>query len=96
MLNKLLVLVVVIGLWQWWQGRQSVAPMPVSESLPVAIESKPVDPQLQLQQSFQCDGRQHCSQMRSRAEAEFFNANCPNTKMDGDRDGIPCENDTRW
>ncbi|WP_342748501.1 excalibur calcium-binding domain-containing protein [Marinobacterium halophilum] len=22
--------------------------------------------------------------------------NCPNTKMDGDRDGIPCENDSRF
>jgi hypothetical protein len=34
--------------------------------------------------------------MRSRAEAEYFNRYCPNTKMDGDRDGIPCENDTRF
>ncbi len=47
-------------------------------------------------QQFKCDGRQHCSQMRSRAEAEFFLRNCPNTKMDGDNDGIPCENDSRF
>ena len=46
--------------------------------------------------SFICDGRQHCSQMNSRAEAEFFVRNCPNTKMDGDRDGVPCENDSRF
>jgi hypothetical protein len=46
--------------------------------------------------SFTCDGRQHCSQMRSRAEAEFFVRNCPGTKMDGDRDGVPCENDSRF
>ncbi|MHA7811382.1 MAG: excalibur calcium-binding domain-containing protein [Marinobacter adhaerens] len=45
---------------------------------------------------FRCDGRQHCSQMTSRAEAEFFTRHCPNTKMDGDRDGIPCENDSRF
>ena len=45
---------------------------------------------------YSCDGRQHCSQMHSRAEAEFFIQNCPNTKMDGDRDGIPCENDSRF
>lgn len=45
---------------------------------------------------FRCDGRQHCSQMNSRAEAEFFIKNCPDTKMDGDNDGIPCENDSRW
>ena len=46
--------------------------------------------------NFKCDGRQHCSQMTSRAEAEFFIRNCPSTKMDGDNDGIPCENDTRF
>jgi hypothetical protein len=45
---------------------------------------------------FSCDGRQHCSQMTSREEAVFFIRNCPDTKMDGDRDGIPCENDSRW
>ncbi len=46
--------------------------------------------------SFHCDGRQHCSQMSSRAEAEYFLSNCPDTKMDGDHDGIPCENDSRF
>lgn len=50
----------------------------------------------QSEQQFKCDGRQHCSQMTSRAEAEFFIKHCPNTKMDGDRDGIPCENDSRF
>lgn len=45
---------------------------------------------------FKCDGRQYCSQMTSRAEAEFFIKNCPNTKMDGDNDGVPCENDSRF
>ncbi|MDN3919882.1 excalibur calcium-binding domain-containing protein [Pelomonas sp. PFR6] len=40
---------------------------------------------------FGCDGRQYCSQMRSCAEAKYFLANCPGAKMDGDRNGIPCE-----
>ncbi|MGB9130290.1 MAG: cold shock domain-containing protein [Thiobacillus sp.] len=44
---------------------------------------------------FHCDGRTHCSQMTSCAEAEFFLRNCPNVKMDGDigglGDGVPCE-----
>jgi len=47
-------------------------------------------------QNFTCDGRQYCSQMNSRAEAVFFINNCPNTKMDGDGDGKPCENDSRF
>lgn len=40
---------------------------------------------------FTCDGRTHCSQMRSCAEATYFIQHCPNTKMDGNRDGVPCE-----
>ena len=42
-------------------------------------------------QQFRCDGRTHCSQMTSCAEATYFLRNCPNTKMDGNNDGIPCE-----
>jgi len=45
---------------------------------------------------FSCDGRTMCSQMNSRAEAEFFIQNCPNTQMDGDNDGRPCERDSRF
>ena len=41
--------------------------------------------------NYRCDGRQHCSQMTSCAEATFFLKNCPGTKMDGDMDGTPCE-----
>ena len=40
---------------------------------------------------FQCDGRTYCSQMKSCAEAKYFLASCPGVKMDGDRNGIPCE-----
>lgn len=42
-------------------------------------------------QSFTCDGRVHCSQMTSCEEATYFLKHCPNTMMDGDADGIPCE-----
>jgi cold shock CspA family protein len=41
--------------------------------------------------SFRCDGRTHCSQMTSCREATFFLKNCPGTKMDGNNDGVPCE-----
>ena len=40
---------------------------------------------------FQCDGRTLCSQMTSCAEATFFLKHCPNVKMDGNHDGVPCE-----
>lgn len=41
--------------------------------------------------SFRCDGRIHCSQMTSCSEAKLFLKNCPGTQMDGDNDGVPCE-----
>ena len=41
--------------------------------------------------AFQCDGRTHCSQMTSCAEAKWFINHCPGTKMDGNNDGIPCQ-----
>lgn len=41
--------------------------------------------------AFQCDGRKHCSQMSSCNEAKLFLRNCPGMEMDGDNDGIPCE-----
>ncbi|MEQ1452062.1 excalibur calcium-binding domain-containing protein [Acinetobacter seifertii] len=46
--------------------------------------------------AFHCDGREYCTQMHSLEEARWFVRNCPNTKMDGDYDGEPCENDSRW
>ncbi|MFO1419166.1 MAG: excalibur calcium-binding domain-containing protein [Methylotetracoccus sp.] len=41
--------------------------------------------------TYRCDGREYCSQMRSCAEAMYFLENCPDVKMDGDRNGVPCE-----
>ena len=40
---------------------------------------------------FSCDGRTYCSEMGSYEEAKFFLDNCPNTKLDGNHDGEPCE-----
>ncbi|GAB3755872.1 cold shock domain-containing protein [Lysobacter olei] len=40
---------------------------------------------------FRCDGRTECGQMTSCAEATYFLQHCPDTKMDGNGDGEPCE-----
>jgi endonuclease YncB( thermonuclease family) len=58
------------------------APRPAARAAEVPIVQAVAD---------RCDGRTHCSQMRSCAEARYFLANCPGVKMDGDNDGIPCE-----
>jgi hypothetical protein len=62
----------------------SVAGSVASQPVPTATSAS-ADPQ------FTCDGRTHCSQMRSCAEATFFLQHCPNTQMDGNNDGEPCE-----
>jgi endonuclease YncB( thermonuclease family) len=41
--------------------------------------------------AFRCDGRTRCQQLTSCAEARYFLANCPGVKIDGDGDGLPCE-----
>jgi cold shock CspA family protein len=43
------------------------------------------------EQRFSCQGKVYCSEMNSCEEARFYLRECPGTKMDGDRDGIPCE-----
>jgi Excalibur calcium-binding domain len=41
--------------------------------------------------AYRCDQRTYCSQMTSCDEATWFLKNCPGVKMDGNRDGVPCE-----
>jgi len=84
------------------EQRKAIGYLPevkLSEKTENALKSASPTPPIQMQQpqsvntdqNFSCDGRQHCSQMHSYEEAVFFLRNCPNTKMDGDGDGIPCE-----
>lgn len=63
------------------EAASSRAPLPREAStVPTAVSG-----------SFRCDGRKYCSQMTSCAESKYFLAHCPGVKMDGDNDGIPCE-----
>jgi hypothetical protein len=101
-MNKAIIfLIICYGAWELY-SRQQGSPINLTpSSTPTTqIEAQefqaPVTTPVQPTQNFSCDGRQHCSQMHSRAEAEYFVSNCPNTKMDGDHDGEPCENDSRF
>lgn len=60
----------------------------VSEQAQASFVEKP--PAAPAQPS-RCDGRTSCSQMTSCAEAKYFLSHCPGVKMDGDGDGVPCE-----
>jgi cold shock CspA family protein len=54
--------------------------------LPAPVTSNPA--------KYACDGRTMCREMTSCQEATWFIRNCPDTKMDGDDDGVPCE--SQW
>ena len=71
----------------------AVVAIPETSAFSVIPHSVPLEtPEPDAKAStFTCDGRQYCSEMHSCAEATYFIQNCPNTKMDGDHDGIPCE-----
>ncbi|TVT78645.1 MAG: cold-shock protein [Denitromonas halophila] len=80
-----LMLVIAIGAYGYkafsrYDGSFSAAPEPIATTDTPAAPAR-----------FHCDGRTHCSQMTSCEEATFFLRNCPNVKMDGNHDGVPCE-----
>jgi hypothetical protein len=64
---------------------------PQASASPEAIDTEPAKFPSSPRSSFTCDSRKYCTQMTSCAEAKYFLSNCPSVKMDGDRDGIPCE-----
>jgi len=67
-------------------------PSPTPTATPTLVPTPTPSPI--LESKYRCEGKEHCSQMISCEEALFYIQNCPNTKMDGDNDGIPCE--SQW
>ena len=90
MRKTILVGALIFAAWHYY-NKYVDAGGSLSHILPGAHEESGPSPFAGAQPLFQCDGREYCSQMTSYEEAKFFIENCPNTKMDGDRDGIPCE-----
>lgn len=109
LLGRLFMMIIILGLgifgYKQYE-KMGITPIQQPETTrEVFREIKPEEPYTPVwrtkesnstQQNFRCEpGKTHCSHMRSCAEAKFYLKNCPNTKMDGDRngkgDGIPCE-----
>ncbi|EXI66015.1 MAG: Excalibur calcium-binding domain protein [Candidatus Accumulibacter adjunctus] len=90
----LIVIVVVIG-WQAHARFQSARVNAATTHGTTDIASRGGSGALSADSTasvqFRCDGRTHCSQMTSCAEATYFLRNCPGTRMDGNNDGVPCE-----
>jgi len=87
-MNRFIVIALIVA--AGWYGNhhykqhESAQPAAQQESLPLVSQAS-------SSEVFRCDGRTHCSQMTSCAEATYFLKNCPGTKMDGDGNGVPCE-----
>jgi hypothetical protein len=91
--KNLIVLALLAALAWYGYGKLKAMSAPQSDA---RTELSPADGAQSLPQSaatsqFTCDGRTHCSQMTSCAEATYFLQHCPNTQMDGNNDGEPCE-----
>ena len=88
-MKKLTLLILVIAdSWSYYaKSGGAINPAPSTSH----IENEKTTSSNNNPNNFQCDGRQHCSQMNSYEEAKYFIESCPNTKMDGDNDGVPCE-----
>jgi len=56
-----------------------------SRTLNRTIEDKPI------RRSFTCGSKRYCRHMSSCAEARFYMEQCGLIRLDGDRDGVPCE-----
>ncbi|MBY5992396.1 excalibur calcium-binding domain-containing protein [Ferrimonas balearica] len=90
-MNKLFVLALCVAGLLFYANQHPNSNEPLAAPHSTSEHREPT-----VSNRFRCDGRQYCSQMTSREEAVFFTRHCPDTKMDGDGDGIPCENDSRW
>ncbi|MCI2963155.1 excalibur calcium-binding domain-containing protein [Shewanella sp. N2AIL] len=93
----IIVAIVIFGFKQYQEFNEAPAidevPVLTNEDIqPMPMYETKVRTQATATPSFQCEaGKTHCSHMSSCDEATFYIQNCPNTQMDGDGDGIPCE-----
>ena len=95
LVSGILVMFIVAGAYVFYTNFIDEAPSSFSDiSTPLSIKQSVESSRkarVIINSNFSCkEGREHCSQMTSCEEAKFYINNCPRTKMDGDRDGIPC------
>jgi cold shock CspA family protein len=85
-------LALLIGIGAYGYGKftdyKTGRPLPEDASAEIGKAEPELSP---AATDLRCDGRTHCSQMTSCAEATFFLKNCPGAQMDGNHDGVPCE-----
>jgi hypothetical protein len=98
MMRKIILLVILVTLG--WKGYENyghglspikATPKHAFSTEPEVEDASDINIRSSSRPTFTCDGRVYCSQMKSCDEAKYFLEHCPNVKMDGNHDGIPCE-----
>jgi hypothetical protein len=89
-MRRLIILLIIAGLGWYgytrYEGARAKRVQPAASPVQLAPLAR-----TPTAAAFTCDGRTYCSQMTSCAEATYFLKNCPGVKMDGNNDGVPCE-----
>ena len=62
--------------WEWRKGSRSTSSEGSNENVP----------------QFECGTKRYCKEMSSCEEAKYYLEHCDLTRLDGDGDGVPCEN----
>ena len=65
--------------------------MKVTQASPPSTRSSPMTSSRSNASGFTCGGKRVCADMSSCAEARFHLEQCGMSRLDRDRDGIPCE-----
>ena len=90
-MKNIILLIILAGLAWFGYGRFKAANPGDAMASPAEYASAEQAGEADADSPFKCDGRTMCPQMTSCAEATYFVQHCPNTKMDGNNDGVPCE-----
>ena len=92
---KLIVMLLLVAAVVYAYSRYTDRVAHIPAGTPIAFQPATqvslLEPTQPAPSGFSCDGRRHCSQMTSCKEATLFQKNCPGMEMDGDGDGVPCE-----
>ena len=98
MMRKIILLVILVTLsWKGYEkyghdlSQTEATPKPALSTEAEVRDVSDIDIKSSSRSTFTCDGRVYCRQMNSCDEAKYFLEHCPNVKMDGNHDGIPCE-----
>ena len=90
-MRLILIALLAFGAWKGYEHYQAKRLSAMERAAPPALNSSSKPGPSPSAANFSCDGRKYCSQMTSCAEATYFLKNCPGVKMDGNNDGVPCE-----